>query len=107
MITLLVFSLTLLLAALISEWSTRSLFSSAILFLFVGTWAGTKPWFPFHPAEEGLRFLVESTLFTVLFTDGGKLSVKNLRRCWALPARALALECRSRSCSAQARRGCF
>ncbi len=89
----LVFSITLLLAVLISGYTRRSILSTAVLFLLVGLLAGSEPIGMLNitatdPLVEGL---VEMALFAVLFTDGMRVGVSDLASAWRLPGRALLL----------------
>ncbi|HUK46316.1 MAG TPA: cation:proton antiporter [Terriglobales bacterium] len=86
----LVFSATLLIAVLISERAERSVLSTAVLFLVSGFLAGcgifgSAP----HPSREVVQRFAELALFSVLFTDGMRLNVHDLRKGWLLPTRAL------------------
>ena len=91
--TLLIFAATLLLAVLVSDLAERSVLSTAVLFLVVGFVAGggyfgVVAQDPSAPMVEGLA---ELALFSVLFTDGMRVGVKDLLRAWRLPGRALLL----------------
>lgn len=90
---LLLFATTLLISVFISQRASRSVLSTAVLFLIVGFVAG--------PGVSGVirikadddivvRF-VELALFSVLFTDGMKVGVRDLTSAWRLPGRALLL----------------
>ena len=87
----LVFAVTLLIAVLISGQTQRTFLSTSVLFLFAGILAG--PSFlrlsdvqPENPVETTLATLA---LVSVLFTDGMKVRLDELRRIWRLPSRAL------------------
>jgi sodium/hydrogen antiporter len=88
---LLVFASALLVAALLSELSHRSVLSSAVLFLVVGFIAGGEitGWIQIAPQDEFLSRLAELALFSVLFTDGMHAGLRELRAGWRLPGRAL------------------
>jgi sodium/hydrogen antiporter len=90
---LLVFSIALVAAVLLSEWARRSVLSTSILFLAAGMIAGPAGlgWISLDPRGTFLVHVVELTLFVVLFTDGMKLGVHELRGAWRLPGRALVL----------------
>jgi len=90
-VLLLVYGFALLTATLLSEWSNRTVLSSAVLFLVFGFVAG--------PAGLGLvtididsalvSQISELALFAILFSDGLKVGWQDLRRAWRLPGRAL------------------
>ena len=89
----LIFGAVLLTAVLLSELSRRSILSSAVLFLVVGIAVGRGGIGlvgirPNHPIVSTLAGLA---LFSILFTDGMKLGIKELGAVWALPGRALIL----------------
>jgi sodium/hydrogen antiporter len=86
----LVFAVTLLVAVLVSELAERSVLSTAVLFLISGFLVGRGA-FGSPPIGHPLvveRF-AELALFSVLFTDGMRLSLGGLKRNWVLPTRAL------------------
>lgn len=86
--TLLIFSLTLVAATLLSEWASRSVFSTAVLFLGVGALAGGR--LDSFPSDlDSLRVVVEVTLFAVLFVDGMKLGLSGTRSGRPLAGRTL------------------
>lgn len=90
MYLVLVFSITLLIAVLISELAERSVLSTAVLFLVAGFLVGrglfgVAP----HPSREVVQSFAELALFSVLFTDGMRLSLHELKTNWLLPTRAL------------------
>lgn len=88
---LLVFAGTLLLAVLVSGLAERSILSTAVLFLLAG--------FLFEQEILGVitvraesptvRLLAELALFSVLFTDGMRVGLRDLVSAWHLPGRAL------------------
>jgi sodium/hydrogen antiporter len=87
---LLVYAITLLAAVLISKRAERTVLSTAVLFLVAGFLVGRGVFGP-APQMHGqfvARF-AELALFSVLFTDGMRLSIHELARDWLLPARAL------------------
>jgi sodium/hydrogen antiporter len=93
MIAVTVFAVVLLLAVLVSELARRSVLSTAVLFLVAGFLAGESmlgllPLAADVPVVEGFA---ELALFSVLFTDGMQVGVRDLARAWRLPARALLL----------------
>jgi len=90
MTTLLLFAATLLVAVLVSEYASRSVLSTAVLFLVVGFVAGGLfDVVQLEGGDEPVRFIAEIALFTVLFTDGMRVGARDLRRAWRLPGRAL------------------
>src|SRR5665647_969366 len=80
---LLCFAALLLVAVLISERANRTVLSTAVLFLLGGIDIRTG-----GPLVAGLA---ELALFSVLFTDGMRVGVADLRSAWRLPGRALLL----------------
>ncbi len=89
---LLIFALTLMAAVLLSEWAGRSLFSTSVLFLAVGFLVGPSGfgWLVPTPDQPWVRGVAELALFSILFTDGMRVDVREWRT-WALPGRALAI----------------
>ncbi len=91
MTAVLVFALTLQAAVLISDLADRTVLSTAVLFLGAGVlsgecWLGVVSPRPDDPMVAGLA---ELALFSVLFTDGMKVGLKDLTSAWNLPGRAL------------------
>src|SRR5665647_2087648 len=80
---LLCFAALLLVAVLISERANRTVLSTAVLFLL-----GVIDIRTGGPLVAGLA---ELALFSVLFTDGMRVGVADLRSAWRLPGRALLL----------------
>jgi len=92
MSTLLIFSIVLLIAVLLSELARRSVLSSAVLFLIAGFVAGGVLGITsVKPGDEQVRLLSELALFSVLYTDGMRVQFEEIKRGWRLPARALFL----------------
>lgn len=93
MLPVLLFSLTLFAAVLISDLAERSLISTAVLFLLVGFFAGegATDLVRVDPTAPVVSEIVTLALFTTLFTDGMRVRVPELRRGWGLPGRALLL----------------
>jgi NhaP-type Na+/H+ or K+/H+ antiporter len=91
--TLLVFASTLLVAVLVSNLAQRSVLSTAVLFLAVGfaVGGGALGLVSLRPHDELVGLLAELALFSVLFTDGMRIGVRDLRSAWQLPGRALLL----------------
>jgi sodium/hydrogen antiporter len=93
MIAVTVFAVVLLLAVLVSELARRSVLSTAVLFLVAGFLAGDGMLglLPLAADAPVVRQFAELALFSVLFTDGMQVGVRDLARAWRLPARALLL----------------
>jgi NhaP-type Na+/H+ or K+/H+ antiporter len=93
MLPVLLFSLTLFAAVLISDLAERSVISTAVLFLLVGFIAGegATGLVRVDPASPVVSEIVTLALFTTLFTDGMRVRASELRRWWGLPGRALFL----------------
>jgi sodium/hydrogen antiporter len=91
--TLLVFSIALLLAVLVSKLADRSILSTAVLFLLAGFVAGQGVLgiIVIKPDSHVLSTLADLALFTVLFTDGMRVGIRDLVTAWHLPGRALLL----------------
>ncbi len=86
-----VFAITLVIAVLISGLAEETVLSVAVLFLVSGILLGAGV-FGARPTIDPnlLERIAEIALFSVLFTDGMKTGgLKELRRSWKLPARAL------------------
>jgi sodium/hydrogen antiporter len=93
MTLLLVFSLVLLIGVLISGVADRSVLSTAVLFLGAGVvlGEGMLGTLDLRAGDEAVGTLAELALFSVLFTDGQRVAVRDLRSAWRLPGRALVL----------------
>ncbi|MEO8353077.1 MAG: cation:proton antiporter [Chthoniobacteraceae bacterium] len=93
MTILLIFSIILILAVFVSEYADRSVLSTAVMFLLGGFVAGEGGlnYLVLDPSDEIVQRLAELALFSVLLTDGMKVSLGDLRRGWNLPGRALGL----------------
>lgn len=91
MTLLLVFSVVLLLAVLLSALAHRTVLSTAVLFLVAGFLAGDGVLGLIHvtPESSVVATLAELALFAVLFTDGMRVGWADLRSAWRLPGRAL------------------
>jgi NhaP-type Na+/H+ or K+/H+ antiporter len=85
----LVYGIALLIAVLFSEWSRRTVLSSAVLFLAAGVLVGPKGLGLIHVDARLVSGVSDLALFSILFSDGLKLAFKELRRVWRLPGRAL------------------
>jgi sodium/hydrogen antiporter len=88
---LLVFGVALLVAVLFSEWSNRTVLSSAVLFLAIGFIAGPRgaTLLRIHIDAPIVMYVSDFALFAILFTDGLKVGIDELRSAWRLPGRAL------------------
>ena len=93
MTLLLAFSVILLVAVLISGLAHRSVLSTAVLFLFAGFLLGDGMVgaLDLQAGDEVVTALAELALFSVLFTDGQRVGLADLRAAWRLPGRALLL----------------
>ena len=85
------FSIVLLVAVALSHLASRSLLSTAVLFLAAGFVTGELDLVPIDAQTSGVVLLTELALFAVLFTDALLLGVRELAASWRLPGRALAL----------------
>lgn len=91
MVLLLVFSGLLLLAVLISGRAHRTVLSTAALFLVGGfvLGEGSLGVLEVRAEDELVGGLAELALFSVLFSDGMRIGLPELRTAWRLPGRAL------------------
>lgn len=91
MVLLLVFASLLLLAVLVSSLAHRTVLSTAVLFLAGGIVLGEGSLGVLHieADDEIVGLLAELALFSVLFTDGMRVGLPELRSAWRLPGRAL------------------
>ncbi|MFN2476989.1 MAG: cation:proton antiporter [Chthoniobacterales bacterium] len=91
MIPLVIFAAALMLAVLVSELAYRSVLSTAVLFLVVGfaTGSGGLQLIRLQPGDPAARGLADLALFSILFSDGMRVGLGDLRRAWRLPGRAL------------------
>jgi sodium/hydrogen antiporter len=89
----LVFAVALLPAVLLSEVAERTVLSTAVLFLLIGFLAGdgVTDLLVLRPQDPLVKHLAELALFSVLFTDGMRVGVRDLASAWRLPGRALLL----------------
>jgi len=89
----LAFAVTLLLAVLVSGLAHRSVLSTAVLFLGAGFLIGDGGLglVSVQPGDPLVRILAELALFSVLFTDGMRVGIRDLRAAWRLPGQALLL----------------
>ncbi len=92
--TLLVcFSALLVAAVLLSELANRTVLSTAVLFLVGGFLLGPGVLDVLHvqSGDPAVSVLAELALFSVLYSDGMRVGVRDLRSAWRLPGRALVL----------------
>ncbi len=87
------FGVLLIVGVLISELAHRTVISTAVLFLLGGFLLGPGVLDVLHidAGDQGVSVLAELALFTVLYSDGMKVGLGDLRRAWHLPGRALLL----------------
>jgi NhaP-type Na+/H+ or K+/H+ antiporter len=87
----LAFAVVLLLAVLVSELAHRSILSTAVLFLVAGfaLGEGVLDVLLIRPDHPVVARFADLALFSVLFTDGMRVSVRELTTAWHLPGRAL------------------
>lgn len=88
---LLAFAALLLLAVLVSSLAHRTVLSTAALFLVGGfvLGEGSLGVLDIRPGDQLVAVLAELALFSVLFSDGMRVGLPELRRAWRLPGRAL------------------
>ncbi|MDQ6617564.1 MAG: cation:proton antiporter [Actinomycetota bacterium] len=91
MVAVLVFSVTLLTAVLLSALAHRSVVSTAVLFLLVGAAFGSLGADVVHVqvADPVVREFALLALFSILFSDGMRLKVSDLKGAGRLAGRAL------------------
>ncbi len=90
---LLVFAVTLMVAVFASATASRSILSTAVLFLVAGFVVGDGALgvAGLEPRDPVVITLSTLALYSVLFTDGMHAGVGDLRSAWRLPGRALLL----------------
>lgn len=92
MTLLLVYSVTLMAAVLLSGRAHRTVLSTTVLFLAAGVLAGpVTGWVQVGPEDPVVSVVATVALFVVLFTDGMHLSASEVSAAWRLPGRALLL----------------
>ncbi|WP_255351528.1 cation:proton antiporter [Cryobacterium sp. MLB-32] len=90
---LLSFAIVLVIGVLISERANRTVLSTAVLFLLGGFVLGQGGLgvLTITAGDPIVGTLAELALFSVLFTDGMRVGLADLRSAWHLPGRALLL----------------
>ena len=93
MVALLAFAVTLLVAVLVSGLAHRTVLSTAVIFLAAGfaVGEGALNLVLLQPRAPLVTTLADLALFSVLFTDGMRVGVRDLTSAWNLPGRALLL----------------
>ena len=87
----LIYGTALLIGVLVSGLAARTVLSTSLLFLATGALvgAGGLGWLPLTPDDPLASTLADLALFTVLFTDGQRAGLRELRAAWRLSRRAL------------------
>lgn len=87
------FAALLVVAVLLSELANRTVLSTAVLFLVGGfvLGPGVLGVLDVTSGAPAVSVLAELALFSVLFSDGMRVGVRELRSAWRLPGRALVL----------------
>ncbi len=87
----LVFGVTLLIVVLISGFAARTVLSTALLFLLAGalTGPGGLGWVDVSPQSRVVGVLADLALFSVLYTDGMRAALPELRATGRTAGRAL------------------
>ncbi len=93
MVLVLSFGVVLVLTVALSGLAARSILSTALVFLAAGALVGPGILGLIDVSAQGplVRGLADLALFTVLFVDGGRLPLAQLRAEWRLSGRALGL----------------
>ncbi len=93
MTILFIFSVALFIAVLLSELADRSVLSMAVLFLIAGFFCGPGMlgYIQLQPQDPVVQRLAELALFSILFTDGMRVNLRDLTAKWHLPVRALGI----------------
>jgi NhaP-type Na+/H+ or K+/H+ antiporter len=92
-VLVLIYGGTLLVVVLVSGLAARTVLSTSLMFLLAGGLAGAGGfgWLTITPHSPIVSTLADLALFAVLFTDGQRAGVPELRRAWRLSGRALLL----------------
>lgn len=87
------FAALLVVGVLLSELANRTVLSTAVLFLVGGfvLGPGVLGVLDVTSGDPAVSVLAELALFSVLFSDGMRVGVRELRSAWRLPGRALVL----------------
>ncbi|VBA35176.1 K(+)/H(+) antiporter NhaP [Mycobacterium innocens] len=93
MTLILAFGLVLLISVSLSGVAARTVLSSALMFLVAGAvlGPGILAWDKISPNDPLVATLADVALFTVLFTDGQRANLQELRENWSLSGRALGM----------------
>ncbi len=92
-VLLVCFAALLVVGVLLSELANRTVLSTAVLFLVGGFLLGPGVLDVLHveSGDSAVSILAELALFSVLYSDGMRVGVADLRQAWSLPGRALVL----------------
>lgn len=87
------FAALLVIGVLLSELANRTVLSTAVLFLAGGFLLGPGVFgvLDVRSGDPAVSVLAELALFSVLFSDGMRVGLRELRSAWRLPGRALVL----------------
>lgn len=87
------FAALLVVGVLLSELAHRTVLSTAVLFLVAGflLGPGVLNVLDVQSGDPAVGVLAELALFSVLYSDGMRVGVSDLRQAWRLPGRALVL----------------
>src|SRR6266508_2793294 len=90
---ILAFVLVLLVSVSLSGLAARTVLSTSLMFLVAGAMLGEGGFglVPIDPGGDLVATLADIALFTVLFTDGQRAGLPDLREGWRLSGRALGL----------------
>jgi NhaP-type Na+/H+ or K+/H+ antiporter len=92
-VLILTFGVVLLVTVAVSGLAARTILSTALVFLVAGALVGPGGLGLIGVTPQGpvVQALADLALFTVLFVDGGRLPLRQLRTGWQLSGRALGL----------------
>jgi NhaP-type Na+/H+ or K+/H+ antiporter len=92
-VLLLCFASLLVVGVLLSEVAHRTVLSTAVLFLAGGflLGPGVLDVLQVESGDPAVTVLAELALFSVLYSDGMRVGIRDLVQAWRLPGRALAL----------------
>ncbi|UGT90781.1 cation:proton antiporter [Mycobacterium ostraviense] len=93
MTLVLAFGVVLLISVSLSGVAARTVLSGALMFLVAGAvlGPGILAWDKIGPNDPLVATLADVALFTVLFTDGQRANLQELRENWSLSGRALGM----------------